>query len=93
VVGGDWNQRIPRKWQPKRVFEALRDALPADLEVVTAGAVPGLDRLLIDHLAISSELSAPVVEGFEKEDEEGGLSDHDGVVVEVGRRPCSRITG
>ncbi len=85
LLGGDWNQRIPRKWQPKRVFEALMQTLPRDLNVTTSGKVAGLDRLLIDHLALTTALTSHRVQGVSREGADGPLSDHDGVVVEVGR--------
>ena len=50
LVLGDFNQRIPRTHAPIRVAKALEQALGA-LVVAPAGAVPGIDRQVIDHLA------------------------------------------
>lgn len=86
VVVGDYNQRVPRNWQPKRVFEALEDALAGRAEIVTGGEVGGLGEQVIDHVAVSPELRASRVYGISRFHPEGGkLSDHHAVVVELER--------
>ncbi len=84
VLAGDWNQRIPRKHQPKEAFRTLMRALPKTLEVVTSGLVPPLERPLIDHVALSKGLTAARVQGLPREDPAlGDLTDHDGVLVDI----------
>ena len=84
LLGGDWNQRIPRMRQPKRVFRALEEAIPRSFDIATSGLIPGLDRQVIDHLAITGGLEVEQLTGIPKDDPNNGqLSDHDGVVVDI----------
>lgn len=81
VVAGDLNQRIPRRRQPEDVFGSLMDAL-AGLEVPTAGEHDGVR--LIDHVAHSPGLGRATVEQIEPVDDGVELTDHTGVVVDLG---------
>lgn len=83
VVIGDFNQTIPRSWQPKKVSEALTAVLSGLVEIATAGHNPDLDKQLIDHLAHSRELKPLSVKAFRRFDDGLKLSDHNGVVVEL----------
>ena len=56
VVLGDFNQRIPRRWQPKRVYEALLRAFDG-LTVATTGESSGAPGRSIDHIAHTYELA------------------------------------
>jgi len=83
VVLGDFNQRMPRRNAPRRVFQLLEEAM-ADLVWATAGAVPGLDEPVIDHLVHSPDLRAMKVQGLDSRDEMGNrLSDHPGIVIDM----------
>ena len=83
MVIGDFNQTFPRRWQPKKVSEALASAVAGFVEIATAGHDPELDRQSIDHLAHSRELRAVSVTAFGRFDDGLKLSDHNGVVVEL----------
>ncbi len=84
ALAGDWNQRIPRYRQPTRVFNALVRSLPHSFGIATSGSVSGVERQLIDHVAVSPDLEVRRVQGFPRETpEHGALSDHDGVVVDL----------
>jgi endonuclease/exonuclease/phosphatase family metal-dependent hydrolase len=78
VLLGDFNQRVPRARQPGHVAKALTGAL-APLRIVTEGDVQGIDRRLIDHVAIGPELEAGELRGVPGRSI--GLSDHDGAVL------------
>lgn len=81
VLLGDFNQRIPRARQPERIARALSAAIES-LRVVTDGEVAGVERTLIDHIALSRELDAVDVLGVPRRSSTGvRLSDHDGAVV------------
>lgn len=82
LLVGDLNQRIPRAGQPARVADALEAAL-AGLTVVTAGASCE-GRRLIDHVAVAGDLAGRSVRTIPRADGAGRLSDHDGVVAELG---------
>lgn len=84
VVVGDFNQTVPRSWQPKVVSEALTATLSGLVEIATAGKHPDLDKQLIDHVAHSRELKPVSVAAFSRFDSDGlRLSDHSGAVVEL----------
>ena len=86
MVLGDFNQRVPRRWQPRYVFEALMNSLGDTCQVATGGEVDGVDGLLIDHLAHSPELTANPIQGINRVDPDGTrLSDHHGVQLDVGK--------
>lgn len=79
IVLGDFNQRIPRKYAPERVHEALRDAL-GELKVATEGPLPGAPGLAIDHIVHSVDLQPSRFGCWPKSDEAGNrLSDHFGI--------------
>ncbi len=83
VVAGDFNQRTPRvKGANRRVAEALA-ATFADLDIVTAGQLPGCDRPGIDHVACSAGLVAERVWGWRSDEGGRRLSDHDGAAADL----------
>ena len=81
VVLGDFNQRIPRKWAPKAIYEELLQAF-AGLKIATEGTLPGAPRQTIDHIAHSPDLTQRGVSVWLDKDAEGRLSDHLGVLGE-----------
>lgn len=84
IVVGDYNQRIPPKYVPKKVSEALVSALFSHFRIATDGIVPGLDYQLIDHLAYTPDFTVSLLQGWPKKTTDGiVLSDHDGVLVEL----------
>ena len=84
IVAGDYNQRRPRKYQPRKAYDSLTATLADPWTVVTAGSVPGIDEQVIDHVAVNGQLVAESVLGFSNRDEDGRrLSDHSGVIVEL----------
>jgi hypothetical protein len=56
IVVGDFNQGIPRTWQPHEVINGLDDTFAGSFEPATAGTVSGIEKQLIDHLAHSRDL-------------------------------------
>jgi endonuclease/exonuclease/phosphatase family metal-dependent hydrolase len=86
VLLGDFNQRVPPKYEPARVSEALEKAL-GRLCIATSGIIPGVERPSIDHLAHTPDLEVVRVGGLSNRDAHGGkLTDHIGLVVEIGAR-------
>lgn len=82
IVAGDFNQRIPRTRQPRDVAERLAGILDG-FTIPTAGKVMGVDRALIDHIAVRG-LTVESVEGWPNNAGGIRMSDHDGVAVEFG---------
>lgn len=84
IVVGDFNQRIPRRGQPKDVYDALFRALGPSLHVLTEGVRDDEDKQLIDHVAASHGLKGRVVETIPRRTPHGlRLSDHVGIVAEL----------
>lgn len=82
VVAGDFNQRIPRKRNPKYAYDALIEAF-APLTLATTGDLGPEARQTIDHVAHTSDLSASPVTVLSEIDGDRRLSDHFGVGVEL----------
>jgi exonuclease III len=81
-VLGDYNQRIPKGTQPQRAYDALIEAIPGQFDIVTKGILDPDGKSLIDHFAVSPELSAEGVEVLHRLTPDGTrLSDHVGVVT------------
>ncbi len=79
VVLGDFNQRIPRRWAPKRVYEALLRAFDG-FEIATKGELQGAPRPSIDHIAHTSDLEPGSIKIWRDRSGDGRyLSDHFGV--------------
>lgn len=86
VLLGDFNQTVPRTRAPERVHGRLLRLLEdSDLNLVTGGHVPGCAKPLIDHIAISPEISCEEVVAWSAEAGDGSkpLSDHSGVKVRL----------
>ena len=79
VVLGDFNQRIPRSGQPKRIYSALRAAF-AGLAFATGGELAGTPAMAIDHIAHTPDLAlADDIRTWPKLSARTALSDHIGV--------------
>ncbi|MFL1591311.1 endonuclease/exonuclease/phosphatase family protein [Rhodococcus ruber] len=85
IVAGDFNQRIPRRRQPIRVFERLLEVTDR-WTLHTGGEVE--HGPLIDHLA--SDLPCTGLRTWAGSDEAGKLSDHAGVVCTLRARAARR---
>jgi hypothetical protein len=84
IVLGDFNQRVPRKYQPKAAFDALKEAILERLHIATAGVLEPIQRQAIDHVCHSSDLACRCVASiFNARPGEGQVSDHFGVRVEL----------
>ena len=82
IVAGDFNQHIPRKRAPTRVYNALCDCMLESLITPTAGELGGSRTTLIDHLVHTGGLRAVCVDAISNIDEDGArLSDHWGARV------------
>ena len=86
LVMGDYNQRIPRKRNPKEVYETMKHVFEKNnLTIGTAGEIAGVSEQSIDHLAHSGGICVEEVRGIARHIDDGlRLSDHFGVVVEIG---------
>lgn len=79
VVLGDFNQRVPRWRQPKRVYTALENAF-AGFAFATAGELAGTPQPAIDHIAHTPDLTlADDIGIWPKLSAGTRLSDHFGV--------------
>jgi exonuclease III len=80
---GDFNQRVPRQRQPRRVFDMLNTCLAHTPNVLTSGD-QNLFGQLIDLIALSSGMSGEIFTLIEKHPEGGiRLSEHHGITAMV----------
>lgn len=81
---GDYNQRIPRKYQPEHVLQLLNDIIGEGFNTETSRIHDSEDKQLIDHISASPELKISVSEIHPKVTSNGiELSDHVGIVAEL----------
>lgn len=84
IVLGDFNQRIPPKWVPRRMHEALKQAFNG-FKFATEKELAGAPGLSIDHIAYTPDLTRNTIEIWSKKSAEGTrLSDHFGVWGDFG---------
>lgn len=78
MVLGDFNQRIPRKWTPHRVYESLQETFEG-WEIPTAGRVGSDGERLIDHIVHRPMFSGSILDVLPKTSScQTRLSDHVG---------------
>ena len=83
VVLGDFNQQVGQSgYAPAQVRDLLRDAIPSHITIATAALGFG-GRRVIDHIALSRDLSASSLRMISRFHEHRALSDHPGVVAEL----------
>lgn len=82
VVAGDYNQRIPRDRTRRDAAAALSDCFQG-FDVATAGRVEGVDKGLIDHVALTPDLRADACWAWPATVNGVRMSDHAGVGVDV----------
>lgn len=83
IVVGDFNQQVGQNgYAPAKIRDALRAALPSRITIATAAL--GFDgRRVIDHVALSDDLSAHSLRLISRFYDRRTLSDHHGVVAEL----------
>jgi endonuclease/exonuclease/phosphatase family metal-dependent hydrolase len=85
VVVGDFNQRIPPVHVPSCASQSLEEAFRG-WTFASAGTISDIGHQVIDHLVHTPALVAVQVRGIDKVGGNGTrLSDHDGIVVTIGR--------
>ena len=80
VVLGDFNQRIPRSYQPKRIFGVLSRAFEG-FTFATCGQLAGAPGQAIDHIAHTADIALVSDMGVwpKRDQEDKLLSDHFGI--------------
>lgn len=83
IITGDFNQRIPNKRVPDRVYSRLVEVLCAKFDVLTRGEIAPLHKQTVDHIMHSRDLKGSQVAALSNYSESGQqLSDHFGVVAD-----------
>ena len=82
VVLGDFNQRLPRKWQPIQAAAALEDALTT-MVLSTRSFTSADGRQTIDHIAHTPDLHASEICELPRQRNGIALSDHFGVTAVI----------
>lgn len=83
IILGDFNQRIPKKWQPQRMYDALVGAFGPDLLIATRGLTGPDGSLAIDHIAHSVDLCVEIGPIFPAVHDGVKLSDHFGITAQI----------
>ena len=83
IVLGDFNRRMPRTYGPKQSYEMLEEAFEG-YDIVTRGAVAGVEAATVDHVAFGGPFQVLSVQGRSAVTPEGlKRTDHFGVVVDI----------
>jgi len=83
IVTGDFNQQVGQPgYAPSAMRDSLRAAIPPHLTIATA-ALGFAGRRVIDHIALSEDLSARSLALIDRFHEDRQLSDHHGIVAEL----------
>lgn len=83
-IVGDFNQRIPLRFQPAFVYRELTAMLGSRFNVATAGMVDAQGEQLIDHIVSDRRLRCHVDEIIPRFGPDGAeLSDHVGIVASL----------
>lgn len=86
IVLGDFNQQVGQPgYAPSAMRDALRAAVPPHLTIATA-ALGFAGRRVIDHMALSEDLSARSLALIDRCHEDRKLSDHHGIVADLSAR-------
>jgi len=81
---GDYNQRIPRRYQPENVFNHLNDVIEVSFNTETSEILDSDGKQLIDHISVSSGIEVRIDEIHPKFTSDGlKLSDHVGIVADL----------
>lgn len=84
LVLGDFNQRVPRKFQPGFAFEALSATLLSRMKIATAGFIEPIGKQAIDHICHSYDLVCADVSGLTNVGPNGRMvSDHFGLSASI----------
>ena len=82
VILGDFNQRIPQKYQTKQAYHALEEAILSKMDIATAGRISPIGKQSIDHICLGRDLACEEVQGLSNISTTGRqVSDHFGVKV------------
>ena len=85
ILLGDYNQRLPRYWQPQHVRDALQGVVDQH-DVITAGW-DDPKNALIDHIALKGSIGGHVTRVWPKELDGLRLSDHVGIAADIELKP------
>lgn len=82
LIVGDFNQRLPRRREPKPIHNALRASLLDSMRVATEGALPPNGLYTVDHVAHTPDIEPGEASSIPNDGPSGRpLSDHFGVHV------------
>jgi endonuclease/exonuclease/phosphatase family metal-dependent hydrolase len=79
IIAGDFNQRLPRKYQPINSYQLLVNAI----QYLTVHTKDTTDPALIDHIATTNDFELRTRQVIHRQCDGNALSDHDGVTVNL----------
>jgi len=84
IVLGDFNQRIPRKYQPVKVFDHLQKVIGTNFKTITENILDDEGKLLIDHISVTKSIEGEVIKIIPRYYNGGlRLSDHVGILASI----------
>jgi endonuclease/exonuclease/phosphatase (EEP) superfamily protein YafD len=84
IVLGDFNQRVPRRYQPQHIFDRLDQVILRRFVLATGGQIPEVSKQAIDHICHTHDLALAELAGLSNVDPNGRLiSDHFGLRVSL----------
>lgn len=87
IILGDFNQRLPRRTQPHKVYSLMNEIIESRFEVVTQNLTDTDGHHTVDHIGITKDLISDKVFVVSRFDETGKrLSDHMSVGASIGAR-------
>jgi hypothetical protein len=87
IILGDFNQRIPPKWQPQSIYQLLAQSVLKRFDPATAGVLMPIAERSIDHICHSRDLVAWDARSISNIAPGGKqVSDHFGVTCRVAAR-------
>ena len=82
IIMGDFNQRIPRKYQPQNIYDLMIDTFN-DYRFETAGLIKPINKLSIDHCCLKNIEKSLSIESIENFKDDLKLSDHFGLIINI----------
>lgn len=80
IILGDFNQRVPPKYQPADAGQKLTEVILRRFELASSGVIPDVGKQAIDHICHTKDLALKRLEGLSNLRSDGReISDHFGL--------------
>ncbi len=82
IIIGDFNQRVPRKYQPQNIYNLMMDVFDG-YRFETSGLIKPINQLSIDHCCVKYFKENFSVEAISNYKNDLKLSDHFGLIISI----------